>query len=200
MGDLGILVVQHDPVASRLIRDELAHGGFRLLGPVDSLARAVARAAHQLVDAVVLDLYLPDVSGCAALALLRDRCPDVTIVVTAPGDFETEARRAIAGGARQYLLREELGRGLLVPVLRHAVGAAGSGGSEDNASARRLLHDLGNTLAVICGESEILLDGLAGPLADDARELHATIEDGIRLFRAFVAARRVGGDNEAAPV
>lgn len=94
-------------------------------------------------------------------------------------------------GARLYLLDEEFGRGLAVPVVLHAV----RGTPTEAASAdewRRLLHDLGNLLAVASGEAEMLLAKATAtnPLTGDLRDLHAAIAESVNVFRQFVASRR----------
>jgi hypothetical protein len=95
-----------------------------------------------------------------------------------------------------YLLDEEIGRGILVPVVRHLAGTAPQvelAGGAPAAASGRLLHDLGNLLAVAGGESEMLLARVkpGDPLAEDLRELNTAISESVRLFRQFIASRRV---------
>jgi DNA-binding NarL/FixJ family response regulator len=193
MRDLGVLVVQQVPDVSRRIGEELALAGasVRVAGPVDDLERAVARAQGQVVDVVLLDLYLAGSRGAATYGLFASAHPGVAVVVTAPRRFEAEARKAVVAGARQYLLREEIGRGLLVPLLRHVAGAQDEG-DPAAASSRRLLHDLGNVLAVVSGECEMLLGRMAegGPFVEDMRQIQHAASEGVALFRKLVAARR----------
>lgn len=199
MRDLPVLVVQHDPDVSGRMEEELVRGGVRVAGPVADLERALARAEGQVVAAVLLDLHLPDSRGVVTLRRFRDRHPGLPLVVTVPRRFEAQARKAAAEGARAYLLDEEVGRGLLVPFVRHVCGMAipaddRAGAAADAAApSRRLLHDLGNLLAVVNGECEMLLQRTEakGPLSEDLRELHGAIAESVRVFRLFVASRRV---------
>ena len=105
----------------------------------------------------------------------------------------------MAAGARAYLLDEEIGRGLLVPLVRHLDGAprqadAGAAAGAPPAS-RRLLHDLGNLLAVVSGESEMLAARAdpKDPLSADIKSLHETINESVRTFRLFMASRKEQG-------
>jgi CheY-like chemotaxis protein len=192
--ELCVLVAQHDPEVSRRIGEELGSLGVRIAGPVTELERALARVESQVLSAAVVDLFLP--GGATAIGQFRSRHPSLPVIATAPRRFESRARKAVIEGARLYLLDEELGRGLLAPVLFHVAGVAERDhpvGDTAATSSRRLLHDLGNLLAVASGESEMLLAKLEGenPLAEDLRELNSAITESTRLFRQFVALRRV---------
>jgi DNA-binding NarL/FixJ family response regulator len=192
MRDLCVLVVQQDPRVSGAVEAELAAGGIRVAGPVGDLDRAVGRAQGQHIDAVLLDLGLGATSGAATFAAFRVRCPGLPAIVMAPRASEPAAREAVAAGAALYLLREEAGRGLLVPVVRHVAAARAAGEPTDGAAASRLLHDLGNALAVASGESE-MLEGRAADgdaIVEDLRELRAVVEECVRLFRKYAATRR----------
>lgn len=192
--ELCVLVAQHDPGVSQRIEEELAKAGLRVAGPVADLDRALARPESQVVSAALVDLFLP--GGAEAIGRFRSRHPSLPVVATAPRRFESRARKAVTEGARLYLLDEELGRGLIAPVVSHVAGTAGRDEPAEGVSAaasRRLLHDLGNVLAVASGESEMLLSRMkaANPLAGDLRELNTAISESVRLFRRYVASRRV---------
>lgn len=200
--ELRILVVQRDPEVSRRIEEELDGADMRVAGPVADLQHAMARADGEMVAAVLLGLSLADSSGLETFVRFHGRHPALPVIVTAPRADESDARRAVVRGARLYLLDEELGRGLLAPVLSHVARSTeppGSAGAheEHGTSAtvpRRLLHDLGNFLAVATGEAELLVEKATDdhPLAESLRDLNAALAASVRLFRQFAASWRVG--------
>ena len=192
--ELCVLVAQHDPEVSQRIEEELGSAGVRVAGPVAEIDRALARVESQVLSVAIVDLLLP--GGTTAIGRFRSRHPSLPVIATAPRRFESRARKAVIEGARLYLLDEELGRGLLAPVLFHVARAAEHEppvGDTSGPSSRQLLHDLGNLLAVASGEAEMVLGKVeAGdPLAQDLRELNSAITASVRLFRQFVASRRV---------
>jgi CheY-like chemotaxis protein len=195
MREFRVLVAQRDPQVTGRIEAELQGTSVRVAGPVGDLEHATRRAEVEMVAAVVLDLFLQDGVGPEAFARFHARHPGLPVVVTAPRRSEPEARRAVTQGARLYLLDEEIGRGLLLPVLLHVAMSAGPvepfGGDAETAP-RRLLHDMGNLLAAANGESELLLDRAppGHPLAEQVRGLNAALAESVRLFRKFAAARR----------
>jgi DNA-binding response OmpR family regulator len=72
------------------------------LSEAASGAEAVARAAEARPDAVILDLHLPDTD---AVALLPRLPAGVPVLVVSTDTFEEECKRAVAAGARSYLLK-----------------------------------------------------------------------------------------------
>lgn len=206
MRDPLFLVVQHDPTVSSRIEDELGRAGLRVAGPVADLEHASARAEGQVLSAVLLDLYLPGSRGASTVSRFRRRHPGLPVIVTAPRRSEAEARKAASEVALPYVLDEEIGRGLLAPLLRHVAASPASeeqgSATESSPAARRLLHDLGNMLSVASGESEMLVDRVdqESPLSRDIEALHEAIAECVRTFRKFTAARRgVDGELPDAP-
>ena len=56
-------------------------------------------------DVVLMDLRLPDMSGIAALAVIRGDFPDARIIMLTTFEGDVEVQRALAAGARGYLLK-----------------------------------------------------------------------------------------------
>jgi DNA-binding NarL/FixJ family response regulator len=165
---------------------------MQLANPVAELQHAIARAEGQVVTAVLLDLDLPDDRGASAVARFRGRFPHLPVIATAARGAEDEAKKALAAGARSYLLHDEIGRGLIAPLVRHCVHGAVQAGNPPTPSSRRLLHDLGNLLAAVSGSSEVLSGRVqeTDPLAEDIRELHEAIDQSVRMFRKLAASWR----------
>jgi response regulator of citrate/malate metabolism len=79
--------------------------GFKVVRVAHTGADAL-RAVHELhPDLVLLDIYLPDRSGVEILERLRAETPDVDVlVITAAREVDT-VRRALRGGAVNYLIK-----------------------------------------------------------------------------------------------
>jgi two-component system nitrogen regulation response regulator GlnG len=70
-----------------------------------SAEQGLALLGRRRPDAIVLDVRLPGMDGLTALATIRERAPEVpVIVVTAHGNLPT-AVRAVEGGAFDYLAK-----------------------------------------------------------------------------------------------
>ena len=79
--------------------------GFAVVGVAHSGAAALEVAAELEPDLVLLDIHLPDLSGIEVLRRLRERQPEVDVlVISAAKEVET-VRTALRGGVVNYLLK-----------------------------------------------------------------------------------------------
>ena len=56
-------------------------------------------------DVVLMDLRLPDISGIDAMIAIRNEFPDARIVMLTTFEGDVDIRRALAAGARGYILK-----------------------------------------------------------------------------------------------
>jgi response regulator of citrate/malate metabolism len=101
------LVVEDDPVILDINSSYVEKvAGFVVVGVARSGGEAIAAAKDQPVDLIMLDFYLPDMSGLDVCRALRAaHTPPVDIIaVTAARDADT-VRAVIAHGAVHYLIK-----------------------------------------------------------------------------------------------
>jgi response regulator of citrate/malate metabolism len=79
--------------------------GFSVTGVAKTGAEALEMAARLQPDLVLLDVYLPDVSGLELLADLREAAPEVDILVISAAREAETVRRALRGGIVHYLMK-----------------------------------------------------------------------------------------------
>jgi response regulator of citrate/malate metabolism len=110
-------VTGRDPVRVLVVDDDFAvasvhrgyvdsMSGFEVVGEAHTGARAVAAVRALQPDLLLLDVYLPDVSGIEVLRQVRSAPgpqPDV-IAITAAREVET-VRQAMTGGVVDYLVK-----------------------------------------------------------------------------------------------
>ncbi len=66
---------------------------------------AIQKFREVRADVTLMDLRLPDMSGIDAIIAIRTEFPDARIVVLTTFDGDVEIQRALAAGARGYLLK-----------------------------------------------------------------------------------------------
>ena len=79
--------------------------GFSVTGVAKTGAEALEMAARLQPDLVLLDVYLPDVSGLELLSDLRDAAPEVDVLVISAAREAETVRRALRGGIVHYLMK-----------------------------------------------------------------------------------------------
>ena len=140
MQTANVLLIEDEPADAALVRRSLrGQSGAELgLEHVTTLEAGIERLAGGAVDAVLLDLNLPDSQGLDTVVRVLEPDPAMPIVVfTADGD-EATAIAALAAGAQDYLVKDELGSALLQRSIRYAIERNRI--AKDHAHLERRLH------------------------------------------------------------
>lgn len=100
------LVVEDDPLLADAHSQYVQRvPGFRTVGVVHAGGEALRFIGRREVDLVLLDFYLPDMTGLDVCRALRARGTEVDVIaVTSARDLEI-VRSAVAQGVVQYLLK-----------------------------------------------------------------------------------------------
>jgi response regulator of citrate/malate metabolism len=102
-----VLVVDDDFMVARLHSSVVARQpGYEVAGVASTGADALRAVAETKPDLVLLDIYLPDMTGLEVLRRLResDGAAVDVIVISAARDLDT-LRQALHGGVFQYLVK-----------------------------------------------------------------------------------------------
>ncbi len=196
---LKILLVEDDLGDARLV--ERALGKARLsdfqLQHADCLKAAQDCFMHDSFDVILLDMGLPDCCGLELVSRVCAQCEEIPVVVLTGNADESLAEEAIARGAQDYLLKDELVPNTLKRVLQYAVQRQQARvqlekandrledanellGQKNNRLAElyetahqfvdQVSHEFRTPLTVIKAYATIILDGLAGQITDDQRQ------------------------------
>ena len=112
-----ILLIQNDAVSAKAILEALAHssdGAFQV-----EWVRRCSDALESLkdVDAILVDLYLPDSRGIETFDVVFRAAPKVPILVLIDSKDEKTAKLAVQCGAQDYLFKTRLDAYLLPKAL-----------------------------------------------------------------------------------
>jgi len=132
-------------------------------------------------DLILLDLLLPDTDGIELLKFIRQRDEDVAVVMlTGMGGIKS-ATAAVREGADGYIQKQDLGVGgdqteffyALEQAMEHRAGLAAQRQLQELKTDfySMITHDLRNPTGSVLISLQMILDGMAGPLTDDQREL-----------------------------
>jgi response regulator of citrate/malate metabolism len=113
--------------------------GFTVTGVAHTGAQALEEAARLQPDLVLLDVYLPDVSGLDLLGALREAAPEVDVLVISAAREAETVRRALRGGIVHYLVKPFSYDDLRVRLEHYLQAYAGMAGERaDQADIDRL--------------------------------------------------------------
>jgi len=162
-----VLLIEDNPGDARLIREMLAEVETPKfdLEWVKRLSAGLERLDQGGIDALLLDLGLPDSQGLDTFTRVHAQAPNTPIIVLTGLDDELLAVQAVRAGAQDYLAKgqvAEWGGGPLARAMRYAIER-----QRTEETLRRhnrelaLLHHAGQTLASTLDLDQVL-DAILG--------------------------------------
>lgn len=154
-----ILLIEDNPGDARLIRHYLheKRNTTADLLHVTNLAEGIKNLDATPIDAILLNLNLPDSQGLESLTRLHQHPLRVPVIVLTSPPEETMAARAVNAGAQDYLIKDELSGALLVRTLDYAIERHRLLSTVQNqARARTILSECNQALAAKSNEADLL--------------------------------------------
>jgi DNA-binding NarL/FixJ family response regulator len=120
---LRVLVVQDHPLlASALALIIEAEADLRVCGVARTGSAAEGMAVKEKPSVVLIDFYLPDMTGPTAAGMIRAREPDVAIVFHSAEESEWALLDAIDAGATAYLTKSATADQIVEAIRRTSKG------------------------------------------------------------------------------
>jgi sigma-B regulation protein RsbU (phosphoserine phosphatase) len=133
---LQILHLEDDPSDAELVQATLAGEGvgcdLLVVATRDDFVAALERGG---IDLILADLALPTFDGMSALAIVREKHPDLPFVFVSGSMGEEAAIESLKNGATDYVLKNRLSR--LVPAITRALSEC-----EERAELRKAEEEL----------------------------------------------------------
>jgi DNA-binding NarL/FixJ family response regulator len=109
-----ILCVDDHPLFLEGIARVIAHQeDMSLVATASTGSEAVVRYRETRPDVTLMDLRLPDIDGIAAMAAIRREFVDARVMMLTTFEGDVEIHRALAAGARGYMLKTSAPKDLL---------------------------------------------------------------------------------------
>jgi DNA-binding NarL/FixJ family response regulator len=137
-GDGRVVVADDHELVRDAVAELLSSSGIEVVGIAEDGDHAVELADELEPDVVVLDVRMPGMDGWEATARIRDRHPDVQVVVLSVESDGPARRRSALVGAMAHLAKGTP-PGELCDVVARAIAAArgaGDAGSREDEAGR----------------------------------------------------------------
>ncbi|CBN55075.1 MULTISPECIES: response regulator transcription factor [Kamptonema] len=134
-----ILIVEDDPMMQLGLEQVLGDcPDLEIVGQAEDGYLAVEAALRLKPDLIVMDIGLPRLDGIAATQQIKEKLPDVRVVMLTSHTAETEIIAALSSGADAYCIK-----GASVERLLAAIAAAAEGATYlDPQIARTVIENL----------------------------------------------------------
>jgi signal transduction histidine kinase len=207
-----VLLIEDNPADARLIQESLAvvaHCPFEL-EIAETLAMGLKRLSAGGIDAMLLDLALPDSAGFDTFMRAKPQSPGVAIVVLTGQDDPTLARKLVQEGAQDFLPKADVSGNNLTRAILHAIererleqryrklnaeletrisertAELEAANEELEAFSYSVSHDLRAPLTQIHGFASLLLDNQATRLDERGQKYLHNIKDGVMRMSALI--------------
>jgi DNA-binding NarL/FixJ family response regulator len=105
---LKILIADAHPLLRRGVRDLIeGHEGWTVCGEATDGREALELAAATKPDLLIVDVSLPLMDGIEVARRLRQKNPDIRVLVLTTFQDHQTVRRALAAGVRGYILKTD---------------------------------------------------------------------------------------------
>jgi signal transduction histidine kinase len=207
-----VLLIEDNPSDARLIQESLAGAtddSFDL-ETADTLASGLKRLGAGGLDAMLLDLALPDSFGFATFIKAKAQAMGVPIIVLTGLDDETLALKLVQGGAQDFVAKVDVGGNNLTRAILYAIerdrleqkyrklneeleqrirdrtAELEATNKELEAFSYSVSHDLRAPLTQLHGFSSLLLDNHAAQLNEQGQRYLHKIKDGAMRMSALI--------------
>jgi DNA-binding NarL/FixJ family response regulator len=150
---INIMLVDDHPLVRDGLRARLeAVPHFRVVAEAGGADEALQQAGEHSIDLVLMDINMRGVSGIEATALLRQRFPDVAVLILSMHDKLEYVSQAMQAGAKGYVLKDAPGKDIVLAIDTVMAGGIYYSAALAKQLARPLVQD--NQLTV--REQEVL--------------------------------------------
>ncbi len=93
-----------------------AEPGIEVIGEAEDGRQALDLAVRLQPDIVVMDIAMPSLNGLEATRLIRQRCPDVQVVILTMHENRAYYLQFAKAGAAGFLLKRSMGKELVTAI------------------------------------------------------------------------------------
>lgn len=194
---LHLLLIEDNPLDARLLRGRLAGLSSEFdVADATTLTEGIDALTTGQYEVVVLDLSLPDSTGLATYARVRDAAAGIPVIVlTGTGDGHL-GEEAVRMGAQDYLTKGSASAAELVRAIRYGIRRQRNLTDVEQAARAEIdaksfflshvSHELRTPLAVIAQFVSLLADGVVGEVTPDQQECLTVTMRNVNQLRMMI--------------
>ncbi len=119
-----VVIADDQEVVRKGLRNLFENADIEIVAEAKSGDEAVSKTVKHKPAVLLMDVMLPETDGLDALERLRNKAPNIRVVMMSAHDNPTYVARAVALGAEAFLLKDVSGQEFVNTVKRAARGEA----------------------------------------------------------------------------
>lgn len=117
MSEQRIMIVDDHEVVRLGLKDLLTHkAGFEVVAEARTAKEAIDKADIHLPDVILMDIRLPGTSGIEACAAIKQKHPEIKVIMLTSYEEDEMLFSALRAGAETYLLKQIDGQSLIQAI------------------------------------------------------------------------------------
>ncbi|HUC29285.1 MAG TPA: response regulator transcription factor [Candidatus Acidoferrum sp.] len=109
-----ILLVDDHPIVREGLKTVLQRrSGWEVVGEASNGAEALEKARTLSPDVMVLDITMPKMNGLDVCRIVRQKMPELEVLIVTQHDSQQMMREALNAGAKGYVVKSNAARDLL---------------------------------------------------------------------------------------
>jgi two-component system nitrate/nitrite response regulator NarL len=111
-----VIVDEHEMVVTSLKIMFESLSGIEIIGRAVNGAEAIDLAGELLPDVMLMDIMMPVMDGLTATQIIRDKYPQIKIIILTASTLESDQQAALDAGAHRYVSKEGSGAELIEAI------------------------------------------------------------------------------------
>lgn len=133
-----VVIADDQEVVRRGLECLFANTDIEIVAEAKTGDEAVSKTIKHKPNVLIMDVMMPETDGLDALEKIRNKAPNVRVVMMSAHDNPTYVARSVALGAEAFLLKDVPAQEIVATVKRAARGEAASTDARMNAIKTRL--------------------------------------------------------------
>lgn len=191
-----VLVVDDDAKMRELLLDTLSVLGYQTLGAKDG-EEALSLLEDEKIDLVVTDIKMPKISGVALLQEIKEKNPELPVVLITGYNSIYPMEQMINKGANGFISKPfRIGRieELIVKILNAKTDKSGKSGKSDKSSKKILVVDDDEALRSVLEETLVSFNYQVTTASDGQEALEKLKQENYDLVITDIKMPRMNGN------
>ena len=116
---INVMLVDDEPLVRITMKSVIPWDkyGFRVAGEAENGKQCIDMLEIMQIDLIITDIKMPVIDGLTLISVVKETCPDIFIIVLSAYEEFNLVKKALVGGAEDYILKSEINQESTIKAL-----------------------------------------------------------------------------------